>query len=69
MTPLDRPDALSGGRPQTALSLDYIDVGELLETIRTLLAFSRVATFDEEPGERDAWERATAVLNRYRAAT
>jgi hypothetical protein len=41
-------------------------IDELLDVIALLLTFSRAGTFDEDPGELEAWREAREVLGRYR---
>jgi hypothetical protein len=43
-------------------------VKELVRAVEALLAYSRVNTFDEADGEREAYELAHEALRRYRAA-
>jgi hypothetical protein len=50
----------------TEVSTRQLD--ELLDVIEQLRAFLRVATFDEDPGEREADDRTEVVLARYRPA-
>lgn len=41
-------------------------IAELCDAIEGLLHFSRAGTFDEEEGEREATDKAEALLARYR---
>ncbi len=40
----------------------------VLDLIEQLVDWSRVGTFDEEPGEREVYERASDVLARHKRA-
>lgn len=44
-------------------------IGELVDALGGMIAFSRVGTFDEVEGERDAYERAIRVAQRYNPAS
>ena len=54
-----------GDEPPLLPSLDALDLGELLDLVEQLLGWLRVSTFDELEGERDAADRAKALLARY----
>jgi hypothetical protein len=48
---------------------DYIDLGELLDLVDSLLQYLRADTYYEQPGESDARDRAVRILRRYRPAS
>jgi hypothetical protein len=54
-------------------SNDHVDcefaIAEIADALKGLLEFSRVATFDEAEGEREAVAHAQAVLQRHKCAT
>jgi hypothetical protein len=41
-------------------------IGELVDALEGMIAFSRAATFDEADGELEACERAKAMVARYK---
>ena len=44
------------------------ELDDLLDLVAELVAWLRVGTFDEAPGERETQDRAHDVLARYRRA-
>jgi hypothetical protein len=51
-----------------ALLLDEVALAELLDVIEQLRDLLPVGTLGETEGDRDAWERANCILERYKPA-